>query len=164
MEKEEQLNQSWIMWNIYKGSIICTNIDHMDMPLLLFFISLSYCIQATALSTPSKFCSFSEWHYMNRLVSSSVLTSVGIVDFPSMICYFAQLYFSCRLLLLRSTFKDHSKFYIVYSCPQNIFVFFGREAILSIFCSISAAFPSKNLPQPLLKRVSPVKRTFEYTS
>ena len=62
--------------------------------------------------------------------------------------------------LLGSYFKQKSKFFFVYSCPQYIIVSFGKFFNLFRELNICSCVPSKTLPHPKENNVSPQKTTF----
>lgn len=123
-----------------------------------FFHSLRKCIAVAGSLIPIAFCSSGWRHLMKTLVYISPLIKLGTLWIPCSFTIFTYMASASGIFELVSPSANIAKFkfYIVYSCPQKTLVSGDIQEATSIAFSICSALPSKNLPQPPMKTVSPV--------
>ena len=94
---------------------------------------------------------------INGLISFSSAIVDGTVGSPAACFAFAHSIFAEIISLFGSTWFAYFKFWSEYSWPQKTFVSSGSFDSFSISAEyICSAVPSKNRPQPLRNKVSPV--------
>ena len=100
----------------------------------------------------------------NGLVRLSKPIVVGRVGLPSAKRFLSFFKRDSMSLLSGSTAAAKSKLDMVYSCPQKTLVWSGRDESFSSEKCICSAVPSKSLPHPPAKSVSPEKSIGDWLS